>query len=176
MSINDVTAGKHVPDEFNVIIEIPSNADPIKYEVDKESGAMFVDRFMLTACTTGQLWYVRERSPTTMIRSTCSCIRHFRCSGVWFAAARWVCWRWTMIRRRRQTTGRSGGRNLPPVRALEVDWRRTRDSIAADSAFLRALQDLEKQVVKVLGWAGVDVAHQEILDGIGRYEAEKRVR
>jgi len=33
----------------NVIIEIPMNADPIKYEVDKESGAMFVDRFMSTA-------------------------------------------------------------------------------------------------------------------------------
>jgi len=49
MSINDVTAGKHLPDEFNVIIEIPMNADPIKYEVDKNSGALFVDRFMMTA-------------------------------------------------------------------------------------------------------------------------------
>ena len=49
MSINDVTAGKHVPHEFNVIIEIPMNADPIKYEVDKQSGALFVDRFMMTA-------------------------------------------------------------------------------------------------------------------------------
>ena len=37
------------PDIFNVIIEIPMNADPIKYEVDKESGAIFVDRFMGTA-------------------------------------------------------------------------------------------------------------------------------
>ena len=46
MSINDVTPGKTVPEEFNVIIEIPMNADPIKYEVDKESGAIFVDRFM----------------------------------------------------------------------------------------------------------------------------------
>ena len=49
MSISDVTAGKHVPQEFNVIIEIPMNADPVKYEVDKESGALFVDRFMMTA-------------------------------------------------------------------------------------------------------------------------------
>ena len=49
MSINDVTAGCHVPREFNVIIEIPMNADPIKYEVDKHSGALFVDRFMMTA-------------------------------------------------------------------------------------------------------------------------------
>src|ERR1700722_4629448 len=49
MSINDVTAGNLVPQEFNVIIEIPMAADPIKYEVDKQSGALFVDRFMMTA-------------------------------------------------------------------------------------------------------------------------------
>ena len=36
-------------DEFNVIIEIPAHSDPVKYEVDKESGALFVDRFMNTA-------------------------------------------------------------------------------------------------------------------------------
>ena len=49
MSLHNVTPGKNVPDEFNVIIEIPMNADPIKYEVDKETGAIFVDRFMSTA-------------------------------------------------------------------------------------------------------------------------------
>jgi len=49
MSISNVTAGDRVPFEFNVIIEIPMNADPIKYEVDKDSGALFVDRFMMTA-------------------------------------------------------------------------------------------------------------------------------
>ena len=49
MSLNKVPAGKDLPHGFNVIIEIPMNADPIKYEVDKESGAIFVDRFMGTA-------------------------------------------------------------------------------------------------------------------------------
>ena len=49
MSLNHVPAGKDLPNDFNVIIEIPMNADPVKYEVDKESGAMFVDRFMSTA-------------------------------------------------------------------------------------------------------------------------------
>jgi len=49
MSINTVTAAQHLPDEFNVIIEVPMNADPIKYEADKNSGALFVDRFMMTA-------------------------------------------------------------------------------------------------------------------------------
>ena len=49
MSLDRVPPGKNAPEEFNVIIEIPMNADPIKYEVDKESGAIFVDRFMSTA-------------------------------------------------------------------------------------------------------------------------------
>ena len=49
MSLHKVTPGPKAPEQFNVVIEIPMNADPIKYEVDKESGALFVDRFMTTA-------------------------------------------------------------------------------------------------------------------------------
>ena len=49
MSLDKVSPGKKLPESFNVIIEISMNADPIKYEVDKESGAIFVDRFMGTA-------------------------------------------------------------------------------------------------------------------------------
>ena len=49
MNLDRVGPGRDIPNDFNVIIEIPMNADPIKYEVDKETGAMFVDRFMSTA-------------------------------------------------------------------------------------------------------------------------------
>ncbi|MEG3765897.1 inorganic diphosphatase [Alteromonas sp. 14N.309.X.WAT.G.H12] len=48
MSLNSVPAGKDMPEVVNVIIEIPAQANPVKYEVDKETGAMFVDRFMAT--------------------------------------------------------------------------------------------------------------------------------
>jgi len=48
MSYNDIPAGKDVPNDIYVIVEIPANHDPIKYEVDKDSGAVFVDRFMAT--------------------------------------------------------------------------------------------------------------------------------
>jgi inorganic pyrophosphatase len=41
--------GKKKPEEINVIIEIPSHSDPIKYEVDKETGVLSVDRFLGTA-------------------------------------------------------------------------------------------------------------------------------
>jgi inorganic pyrophosphatase len=49
MSLDRVPAGRDVPHDCNVIIEIPMRADPIKYEVDKDTGAVFVDRFMSTA-------------------------------------------------------------------------------------------------------------------------------
>ena len=49
MGLDRVNSGRAVPDDFNVVIEIPMNADPIKYEVDKDSGALFVDRFIGTA-------------------------------------------------------------------------------------------------------------------------------
>jgi hypothetical protein len=49
MSLDNVTPGNQLPHAFNVIIEIPMNADPVKYEVDKATGAIFVDRFMSTS-------------------------------------------------------------------------------------------------------------------------------
>ena len=49
MILDRVGSGTNVPNDVNVIIEIPSHSDPVKYEVDKETGAMFVDRFMGTA-------------------------------------------------------------------------------------------------------------------------------
>lgn len=44
-----ITAGDHLPHQFNVIIEIPADGGSIKYEVDKESGLLMVDRFMPVA-------------------------------------------------------------------------------------------------------------------------------
>ena len=48
MSLDKVPSGTDLPDKIHVIIEIPAQADPVKYEIDKESGALFVDRFMAT--------------------------------------------------------------------------------------------------------------------------------
>ncbi len=49
MNLDRVSSGYDVPDDCNVIIEIPMHAEPIKYEMEKNTGAMFVDRFMSTA-------------------------------------------------------------------------------------------------------------------------------
>ncbi len=48
MDISKISAGKNFPENINVIIEIPANTPGIKYEFDKESGAIFVDRFLQT--------------------------------------------------------------------------------------------------------------------------------
>ena len=49
MDINAIAVGANVPEEVNVIIENPMGGVPVKYELDKKSGAMIVDRFLHTA-------------------------------------------------------------------------------------------------------------------------------
>jgi inorganic pyrophosphatase len=49
MNLDKIKVGDNPPEEVNVIIENPLHGDPVKYELDKESGAMFVDRFLHTA-------------------------------------------------------------------------------------------------------------------------------
>ncbi|RFB05556.1 inorganic diphosphatase [Parvularcula marina] len=49
MDISKISAGHNLPTDINVIIEVPLGGEPIKYEVDKDSGAMFVDRFLYTS-------------------------------------------------------------------------------------------------------------------------------
>jgi inorganic pyrophosphatase len=48
MNLDKIKIGDKCPDEFNVIIEIPSGGAPVKYEIDKDSGALVVDRFVAT--------------------------------------------------------------------------------------------------------------------------------
>ncbi|MDO6460270.1 inorganic diphosphatase [Granulosicoccaceae sp. 1_MG-2023] len=49
MIMSEISVGKDAPNNINVIIEIPQHGGPIKYEIDKDSGALLVDRFMGTA-------------------------------------------------------------------------------------------------------------------------------
>ena len=48
MNIDAISIGSRFPDEVNVVIEVPIGGDPIKYEMDKKSGALVVDRFLYT--------------------------------------------------------------------------------------------------------------------------------
>lgn len=49
MDISKISVGENPPYDVNVIIEVPIGSDPVKYELDKDSGAMYVDRFLHTA-------------------------------------------------------------------------------------------------------------------------------
>src|SRR5919206_5382284 len=49
MDLSKIPVGANPPYDVNAIIEIPQGAEPVKYELDKESGAIFVDRFLHTA-------------------------------------------------------------------------------------------------------------------------------
>jgi len=48
MNLEAITIGKNAPHDVNVVIEVPVGGEPIKYEMDKDSGALFVDRFLYT--------------------------------------------------------------------------------------------------------------------------------
>ena len=48
MDISQISMGKDAPKDINVIIEVPGNGEPVKYEMDKDSGAIFVDRILFT--------------------------------------------------------------------------------------------------------------------------------
>ena len=49
MNLNAISIGRDPPNDVNVVIEVPIGGEPIKYEMDKESGALFVDRFLYTS-------------------------------------------------------------------------------------------------------------------------------
>ncbi|WP_237478630.1 inorganic diphosphatase [Lichenibacterium dinghuense] len=49
MNIDLIPIGRDAPEEFNAVIEVPVGGEPVKYEFDKATGALFVDRFLQTA-------------------------------------------------------------------------------------------------------------------------------
>ena len=56
MNLDKISVGKNPPEEINVAIEIPAQSAPVKYELDKESGALLVDRFLYAYALSGELW------------------------------------------------------------------------------------------------------------------------
>jgi inorganic pyrophosphatase len=177
MSLDRVNAGKNVPDEFNVIIEIPQNADPIKYEVDKESGAMFVDRFMTTAmhypCNYGYVpnTISDDGDPVDVLVVTP------------FPLVAGVVVRCRPIGVLKMTDEAGGDAKLLAVPIDKIlpwyrHWKTPADiapeRLAQIQHFFEHYKDLEKgKWVKIEGWDGPDAAKAEILAGISNYEAAK---
>ncbi len=177
MSISKVTAGTKVPGEFNVIIEIPMNNDPIKYEVDKESGALFVDRFMMTAMHyPANYGYVPQtiagdNDPVDVLVHTPFPLLPgvvVRCRALG-------------ILQMDDEAGADAKLLAVPtdgICPLYAHWKSIEDvpdiRLKQIQHFFEHYKDLEAgKWVKVVGWSGLDAAHTEILDGMKRYAAEK---
>lgn len=178
MSINNVDAGRNVPDEFNVIVEIPMNADPIKYEVDKESGALFVDRFMLTAMHyPANYGYIprtiaEDDDPVDVLVHTP------------FPLVPGVVVRCRALGVLRMDDEAGGDAKLLAVPTDDIcplfaHWKSIEDvpdiRLKQIQHFFEHYKDLEAgKWVKVIGWAGKELAHTEILNGMKRHEQSKR--
>ena len=173
MSLNQVTPGSKVPEAFNVIIEIPMNADPVKYEVDKETGAIFVDRFMGTAmhyptnygyipktiAGDGDPVDVLVITPFPLIPGV---VVPCRPIGILLM----------------EDEGGQDGKVLavPIDKILPIysHWQKPEDMnelrLRTIAHFFEHYKDLEKgKWVKVKGWEGVESAAKELLDGIANY-------
>ncbi len=173
MSLHNVTPGPKAPEEFNVIIEIPMNADPIKYEVDHESGALFVDRFMSTAmhypCNYGYIpnTLSDDGDPVDVLVITPVPL----IPGVVV-----TCRAIGMMKMEDEAGGDNKLLAVPIDRVLSIysQWRKPEDlnplRIKTIQHFFEHYKDLEPgKWVKVLGWVGAEAAHEEILAGIAAY-------
>lgn len=179
MSLNTVPSGRDVPNDFNVIIEIPMNADPIKYEVDKESDAIFVDRFMSTAmqypCNYGYIpkTLAGDGDPVDVLVITPYAL---------FPGVVVRCRPIGVLRMTDEAGVDSKLLAVPIDRVLSIytHWQKPDDinelRLHQIQHFFEHYKDLEKDKwVKVEGWHGPDVAREEILAGIAAYGKNKEL-
>lgn len=173
MSLDNVTPGANAPETFNVIIEIPMNADPVKYEVDKTTGAIFVDRFMSTAMHYPTNYgYV----PKT-ISGDGDPVDVLVITPVPLIPGVVVTCRPIGILKMQDEAGEDGKVLAVPINkilSLYTQWNRPEDlnplRLKTISHFFEHYKDLEEgKWVKILGWEDAESAKKEILDGIANY-------
>jgi inorganic pyrophosphatase len=174
----NVKSGINVPDDINVVIEIPAFSDPVKYEIDKDTGALTVDRFMGTSMQYPTNYgYVPhsladDGDPVDVLVITpapllSGCVIRCRPIGIL------------------KMTDEAGGDAkvlAVPVPKLTPFYNRviTYDDIPEDKLakivhFFQHYKDLEPgKWVKVDGWYGIDDAREESLSSIARYNAEEK--
>ena len=174
MSLSKVTPGKFAPDTFNVIIEIPMNADPVKYEVDKESGAIFVDRFMSTSMHYPTNYgYVPQTisgdgDPVDVLVIT----------PVPLIPGVVVTCRPIGILKMTDEAGEDGKVLAVPtdkILSIYTQWQKPEDlnplRLKTIAHFFEHYKDLEEgKWVKINGWEGPESAKKEIIDGMANYQ------
>ena len=176
MNLDRVGPGKRVPEHFNVIIEIPMNSDPIKYEVDKKTRAIFVDRFMSTSmhypCNYGYVpkTIADDGDPVDVL-----VITPFPLIPGVVVSCRPI----GVLKMDDEAGGDAKLLAVPEDRILPIytHWQKPEDMnplrMKAIQHFFEHYKDLEAgKWVKVQGWEGPDSAKQEILEGVRRFNQE----
>jgi len=178
MSLHNVGPGARAPEQFNVIIEIPMNADPIKYEVDEATGALFVDRFMSTSmhypCNYGYIpqTLADDGDPVDVLVITPVPL----ISGVVV-----TCRPLGLM----EMQDEAGGDNkllavpIDTVLSLYTQWQSHEDlnplRLKTIQHFFEHYKDLEQgKWVKVLGWKGPDAACTEVRLGMAAWAVKYR--
>lgn len=171
-----IPVGKNVPKDFNVIIEIPANGGSVKYEVDKTSGRLVVDRFMSAAmhypCNYGFVpnTLADDGDPADVLVVTPhplhpGALVNCRAIGVLHME---------------DESGQDSKILAVPTDKLCVEYRhiRTTDDLPAQlreriTHFFEHYKDLEKEKwVKVRDWQGVEAAEQELMASVERHQHE----
>ena len=173
MNLDRVGPGRDAPAEFNVIIEIPMNADPIKYEVDEESGALFVDRFMSTSmhypCNYGYIpqTLADDGDPVDVLVIT----PYPLTPGVVV-----TCRPLGVLKMDDEAGGDAKLVAVPIDKVLPIysHWKTIADinsmRLKTIQHFFEHYKDLEEgKWVKVVGWEGVESAKKEVTDGLANY-------
>lgn len=174
MGLDLVPAGRKVPDEINVVIEIPMNSEPVKYEVDKESGAIFVDRVLTTPmrypCNYGYIPRTLSGDgdpadvlvvmPLPLIPGAVIRVRPIGMLSMEDEAGEDT----KLIAVPTEKVYSA----YAHMHTLEDVPEHTRDRIRH---FFEHYKDLEKgKWVKVRGWEGPEAAKKEIVDSVRRYD------
>ena len=180
MSLDRVDSGRDLANDVNVIIEIPMNADPIKYEIDKETGALFVDRFVSTAmhypCNYGYVpnTLSDDGDPVDVLVITP------------FALMPGVVVRCRPIGLLKMADEAGGDTKLlavpidkltPLYRSIQTARDLPEMTLSQITHFFAHYKDLEPgKWVKVEGWGGPEEAKKEIQDGVKRFKKGKTAK
>src|SRR5579862_6126948 len=180
MGLEHLQAGKQVPDDINVVIEISSRSDPIKYEVDKDSGMVMVDRYLGTSmfypCEYGFVPHTLSEdgdpvdvlvvSPFSLLPGAV-----VRCRPIG-------------LLRMTDESGKDAKILAVPVTKLTTRYQHVqkpedigKELLASIEHFFKHYKDLEPgKWAKIDGWEGVESAKTEILASeIGRASCRERV-
>lgn len=177
MSLMDIKSGRDVPNEINVIIEIPMRGEPVKYEVDKDSGALFVDRFMSTA-----MFYPTNYGyiPQTLSEDG-DPVDVLVVTPIPLISGSVIRARVVGMLKMTDESGVDAKLLAVPVSKLSkmYDHVQTHDDLPASllmslEHFFQHYKDLEEgKWVKVDGWEGPDFARREIMESIARFKQTK---